>query len=72
MSRTVSEEAFAALVARAGMPLTPAQCAALQDVWPRFAEMLRQIRGAAPATMEATLEGMLAEPATTFAAEEGR
>ncbi|MEN0075500.1 MAG: hypothetical protein AAGC69_14015 [Paracraurococcus sp.] len=72
MSRTVSEEAFAALVARAGMPLTPAQCAALHAVWPRFAELLDQIRGPAPATTEAVLDRMLAEPATTFAAEEGR
>ena len=64
MPSETSEAAFETLVARAGIPLTTEQRAALRAVWPRFAAMLRQVRDPAP--------GMLAEPATTFSAEPGR
>ncbi|WP_207802922.1 hypothetical protein [Roseicella frigidaeris] len=64
MPSETSEAAFEALVARAGIPLTAEQRAALRAVWPRFGGMLRLLRDPAP--------GMLAEPAATFSAEPGR
>lgn len=57
-------QAFDALVTRAGIPLTPAQKAAIHAAWGGIEAMRKLVRSPAPAPE--------AEPATTFSAEPNR
>jgi hypothetical protein len=64
MPPEITEAEFEALVARAGIPLTPAQRTGIHAVYGAVEAMQRLVRTPAPA--------MEAEPATTFSAEPGR
>jgi hypothetical protein len=64
MPPETTEAEFAALVARAGIPLTEAQKAAIHGAWGGIEAMQRLVRSPAPAPE--------AEPATTFSTEVGR
>ena len=64
MPPETTEAEFDALVARAGIPLTPAQKAAIHAAWGGVEAMQRLVRSPAPAPE--------AEPSTTFSTEPGR
>ena len=64
MPPETTEAEFDALVARAGIPLTPAQKAGIYAVWGGVEAMQRLVRTPAPPPE--------AEPATTFSAKAGR
>ncbi|WP_158291999.1 hypothetical protein [Paracraurococcus ruber] len=64
MPPETTEAQFDALVARAGLPLTPAQKATLHAVWGGVEAWQKLVRSPAPPPE--------AEPATTFSAEPGR
>ena len=64
MPPKTTEAEFDALVARAGIPLTPAQKAGIYAVFDGIEAMQTLIRTPLPAAE--------AEPATTFSAEPGR
>jgi hypothetical protein len=60
----IGRSAFDALVARAGMTLTPEQKAGIHAAWGGIEAMQRLVRSPAPAPE--------AEPSTTFSTEAGR
>ncbi len=64
MPPETTEAEFDALVARAGIPLTPAQKAGIHAIWGGVEAMQRLVRTPAPAPE--------AEPSTTFSTEAGR
>ncbi len=64
MPPETTEAEFDALVARAGIPLTPAQKAGIHAAWGGVEAMQRLVRDPAPPAE--------AEPSTTFSAEPGR
>lgn len=64
MSPKITEAEFDALVARSGIPLSPAQKAGIHAVFGGVEAMQALIRTPVPAAE--------AEPATTFSAEPGR
>ena len=64
MPPETTEAEFDALVARAGIPLTPAQKAGIYAVWGGIEAMQRLVRTPPPAPE--------AEPSTTFSTEPGR
>ena len=64
MPPKTTEAEFDALVARAGIPLDPAQKAGIHAVFGGIEAMQRLVRTPAPAAE--------AEPATTFSTEPGR
>ncbi len=64
MPQPITEPQFEALLARAGIPLSPAQRAGILPALPGLAAMQALIRTPLPAAE--------AEPATTFSAEPGR
>ena len=69
MPQPTSEADFAALVRRAGLPLTDAQRATIHAVWPAVQAMLEEIRKPAPGVAAGSAAAACAEPATTFSAE---
>ena len=64
MPPETTETEFAALVARAGIPLSAGQVASIHAVWGGIEAMQALVRTPAPAPE--------AEPATTFSTEPGR
>jgi hypothetical protein len=64
MPPETTQAEFDALVARAGITLTPAQKAGIHAVWGGIEAMQRLVRSPAPAPE--------AEPSTTFSTEAGR
>ncbi len=64
MPPETTETEFAALVARAGIPISAGQVAAIHAVWGGIEAMQRLVRTPAPAPE--------AEPSTTFSTEAGR
>jgi hypothetical protein len=64
MPTEITRPDFDALVARSGIPLTPAQVATLHAVFGGIEAMQKAVRQPVP--------GPAAEPATTFSAEAGR
>jgi hypothetical protein len=64
MPQQITEAEFEALVARAGIPLSPEQRAGILPALPGLAAMWALIRTPLPEVE--------AEPATTFSAEAGR